>query len=90
MSRRMPEWIMFCIFLYYVQISSLSKSDHDLSQHFVADLESRLQDSHSLKKLHKCNVISIPHITKTSPLIRYAVCNIKCMLYFDALPRTWN
>lgn len=38
----------------------------------------------------KCSLISIRHITKTSPLIRYAVCNIKCMLYFDASHRTWN
>lgn len=71
-----------------IMLKSLKMVDHVLSQQFVAELEPHLQDSHFLKELHKCNLISILHITKTSPLIRYAVCNIKCMLYFDAPHRT--
>lgn len=67
----------------------LNRADYSLSQQYVADLESHVQ-GYSLKKHHKCSLISISHITKTSPLIRYAVCNIKCILYFDASHPTWN
>lgn len=61
-----------------VMLKSLKMADLVLRQEFVAELEPHLQDSHSLKKTHKCNLISILHITKTSLLIRFAVCNIKC------------
>lgn len=61
-----------------IMLKSFKMADHVLSQQFVAELGPHLQDDHSVKKLHKCNLISILHITKTSPLIRYAVCNIRC------------